>query len=83
MTCILRHHNECGCAPGGCRIEARRKDDEAKFRRIIAKRNANTALMMFGSALSITALISAFVFVAIPESQRIARANQENVYVQR
>lgn len=20
MTCILRMHNECGCAPGGCKL---------------------------------------------------------------
>ena len=81
--CTTRAFNGCACPPGQCRIEARRKEDEAKLRRIIAKRNANTAMMMLGAVLSIAAFITSFVFFAIPESQRLARVNQEIVHVQR
>lgn len=82
--CTTRAFSGCACPAGQCRIETRRKEDEAKLRRILAKRNANTALMMLGALLTITALVTAsFIFIAIPESQRLARANQENIYVQR
>ena len=82
--CTIRAFNGCDCGPGYCRTYARRMEDEAKLRRIIAKRNANTALMMLGAVLTMTALMTAsFILFAIPESQRLARANQENVYVQR
>ncbi|WP_029620213.1 DUF350 domain-containing protein [Pseudorhizobium marinum] len=81
--CTTRAFNGCACPTGQCRIETRRKEDEAKLRRIIAKRNANTALMMFGASLSMAAVIASFFFIAIPESQKLARANQENIYVQR
>jgi hypothetical protein len=81
--CTTRAFNGCACPTGQCRIETRRKQDEAKLRRILAKRNADTALMMFGATLSIAAVIASFIFIAIPESQRLARANQENVFVQR
>ena len=39
--------------------------------------------MMLGTSLSIAAVIASFVFIAIPESQRLARVNQENVHVVR
>ena len=81
--CTTRAFGGCSCPPGHCRIEARRQEDEAKLRRIIAKRNANTALMMLGTSLSIAAVIASFVFIAIPESQRLARVNQESVHVVR
>ena len=81
--CTTQVFGGCACPPGHCHIEARRKEDEAKLRRIIAKRNANTAMMMLGAVLSITAFITSFVIFAIPESQRLARVNQENVHVVR
>ncbi|CAD7023289.1 hypothetical protein REJC140_00156 [Pseudorhizobium endolithicum] len=81
--CATQVFGGCSCPPGHCRIEARRKEDEAKLRRIIAKRNADTALMMLGAVLSIMAFITSFILFAIPESKRLARVNQEIVHVQR
>ncbi|HEX5935616.1 MAG TPA: hypothetical protein VFY63_15750 [Pseudorhizobium sp.] len=81
--CTTRIFGGCACPPGQCRIEARRKEDETKLRRIIAKRNANTAIMMLGAVLSIMAFITSFILFAIPESKRLARVNQENVHVVR
>lgn len=77
--CTTRAFGGCSCPPGHCRIEARRQEDEAKLRRIIAKRNANTAIMMLGAVLSITAFITSFILFAIPESKRLARVNQESI----
>lgn len=81
--CTTSAYGGCDCPKGKCRIDQRRKDDEAELRSIIAQRNADTVLAMFVAVLSVAAFLASFIFIAIPESQRLARANQENIYVQR
>lgn len=69
-----------GCCEGiECRAASRRKEESQKLARIIAKRNADTALMMVSVAVCFSLVAFSFIHFAVPESQRLARANQENI----
>lgn len=74
-----------GCCEGiECRAASRRKEESQKLARLIAKRNADTALMMVSVAVCFSLVAFSFIHFAVPDAKRQALRSQENVsYVQR
>jgi hypothetical protein len=74
-----------GCCEGGdCTSYAARAEEiNRKIKTVQAKRNAGFALLAYPAASCIAvALISlSFAYAAMPESNRLARANQEQVAI--
>jgi hypothetical protein len=84
--CTTRAFDGCSCDPGECQsASARLAEINLRIKTVEAKRRAGMALLTYSASLCIVlALFSlSFVFIAVPESKKLARANQENVYVQR
>lgn len=79
--CTTRAFDGCSCDPGECQsASARLAEINLKIKTVDAKRRAGMALLTYGASLCVVlALISlSFVFIAVPESKKLARANQEN-----
>lgn len=71
-----------GCCEGiECRTASCRKEESQKLARIIAKRNADTALMMVSVAVCFGLFAFSFFHFAVPDAKRQALRNQENVHV--
>lgn len=76
--CTTRAFDGCSCPPGECQSESRNDEINRKIRLVQAKRNVDTAFMMLGTAFLVAVASLSFFYFAVPESQRLARANQEN-----
>jgi hypothetical protein len=68
----------CSCT-SSCRIEKNRKDRKTAFDTVMAKRNAATALMMASVTVVTGLVILSFIYVAMPESKRMALRAQEQI----
>lgn len=81
--CTTKAFDGCTCAER-CRIQAEREESKAVFNTLMAKRNADTVQMMVGTVILVALVSTAFISSALPESNRMAKAQQENVsYAQR
>ncbi|NSY17223.1 hypothetical protein [Neorhizobium sp. AL 9.2.2] len=76
--CTTKAFAGCTCAER-CRIQAEREESKAVFNTLMAKRNADTVQMMVGTVIFAILVSTAFISSALPESNRMAKAQQENV----
>lgn len=76
--CTTKAYDGCTCAER-CRIQAEREESKAVFNTLMAKRNADTVQMMVGTVILVILVSTAFISSALPESNRMAKAQQENV----
>lgn len=76
--CIAKRFG-CSCGTECKSATARNAEINQKIATIRAKRNADTALMMVSVAVCFSLVAFSFFHFAVPESQRLARANQENI----
>lgn len=82
MTECCAANEFSGCCEGiECREQTRRKEERQNLKRILAKRNADTFMMMTGVAFSFALVAVSFYQFAIPESKRMALRDQESTYV--
>lgn len=79
--CSFKAFDACQCLPGECQSAARPIIEIEQ--RHEAKRRAGKAMGWLAVTLTASVLAASFIFIAIPESQRLARANQETLHVQR
>lgn len=69
----------CACPSGSCEIQTERDERKAEFHRFLARRNANTALMMIAASIPFAAVIASFLIFTVPHSNQQAKAEQENI----
>lgn len=74
--CSTKSFDGCTCKER-CRIQAEREESKAVFNTLMAKRNADTVQMMVGTVILVALVSTAFIFSAIPNSNRTAKVEQE------